>query len=270
MSFLQRPGYRLHYELIDVVAPWRGDASTILFHHGIGTDNTIFAEWTGALADRYRLVRFDMCGFGRSDKPPEQHRWSMAAFTDDIVAVAEAVGASRFHFVGESIGGTIGLHVALARPERLYSLTVSNGAHLGGSVERTKAWKDTIDRLGMEGWSRQFMDDRFHPGALSPAQWDWFHKRQATGDPATILGALSVLIGTNLQNEVSGVRVPVLLLHPDASPFIPVSVTADLHARLPDSELRVFNNARHGLPFSHAQACAAALREFLDRRCGGG
>lgn len=266
MPFIQRPDYRLYYELTDDAAPWHEDPPAILFHHGIGADCKVWSEWIGPLADRYRLVRFDMGGFGRSDTPPSNHDWSMAKFAEDIIAVAAAVGASRFHFVGESIGGTIGLHFALAHADRLLSLTVSNGAHLGSSVERAKAWKDTIDSKGMEGWSRQFMEDRFFPGALTQQKWNWFHRQQASGNPRTTLDALSVLLGTNLQSELAALRLPVLLLHPDSSPFIPVSVMADMHARLPDSELRVFPHARHGLPFSHARECAATLRDFLDRR----
>ena len=61
-------------------------------------------------------------------------------------------------------------------------------------------------------------------------------------------------------------QCPTLLLHPDGSPFIPVSIMAALHERLPDSELNVFGRSRHGLPFSHAAQCAQSLRTFLDSR----
>lgn len=266
MPYLQRSGYRLHYDVTDMVAPWYGEAPTILFHHGIGADSHLWTEWLCELADRFRIVRFDMCGFGRSDRPGPDHRWTLAGFADDSLAVMAAAGAERVHFVGESIGGTAGLHLALAHPERVHSVTVCNGAHLGASVEAAKAWQSTIDRKGMEGWSRDFMEGRFFPDALPKEKWDWFHRQQAAGDPATTLGALSVLFGTNLQPQLPQLRVPVLLLHPDSSPFIPVSTTADLHARLPDSELRVFPHARHGLPFSHARACAQTLRAFVERR----
>jgi len=55
-----------------------------------------------------------------------------------------------------------------------------------------------------------------------------------------------------------------LLMHGDSSPFIPVSVMADLKSKLPDARLQVFARAKHGLPFSHAAACAQTLRRFLD------
>jgi pimeloyl-ACP methyl ester carboxylesterase len=72
-----------------------------------------------------------------------------------------------------------------------------------------------------------------------------------------------VLVGTDLRPQLGSVRCPVLLMHGDTSPFIPVNVMVDMHHRLLDSRLQVFAHARHGLPFSHARRCAETLREFL-------
>jgi pimeloyl-ACP methyl ester carboxylesterase len=76
-----------------------------------------------------------------------------------------------------------------------------------------------------------------------------------------------------LHYEVTDVVAPwqgepetILFLHPDASPFIPLPMALELHARAPHSELRIFPGARHALAHTHARACAAAMREFLARR----
>ena len=69
----------------------------------------------------------------------------------------------------------------------------------------------------------------------------------------------------NLTSELARVACPVLLLHPDSSPFIPVPVMAALQRALPNARLQVFAHARHGLPFSHTAECAAAVAHFLDR-----
>ncbi len=80
-------------------------------------------------------------------------------------------GSQRFHLVGESIGGTIGLAATLARPERIATLTVSNGGHLGASIQRVNEWRRQLDELGVKGWSDIFMRGRFHDDALSPERW---------------------------------------------------------------------------------------------------
>lgn len=267
MPFVESGGQRLHYELIDITAPWHANPSTILLHHGIGADSAIWAEWICALADRYRIVRFDMLGFGRSDVPEAGYRWSMDLLWGDALRVAEATETSRFHFVGQSVGGTIGLYGALKHPNRFLSLTMSNAGHVGASIHKVAAWRRTIDETGMAGWSDEFMADRFYPDALAPNQRAWFARQQAAGNREAVLNALAVLVGIDLSAELRSVRPPVLVLHPDGSPFIPVSVAAQLCAGLPDAELHVFGHAKHGLPLSHGRECAAPLRRFLDRRC---
>ena len=256
----------LHYDVVDQVAPWRTERLPILFHHGIGASAGIWAGWRPALADAYRLVTFDMRGYGRSTIPAEEFDWSLDLLVDDLFAVADAAGIARFHLAGESIGGTVALAAALARPERISTLAVSNGAHLGASIQRVEAWRRQLDEGGSKGWSDAFLRDRFHDDALSAERRAWFAAEQEKWPRHSILNALGVLIGTDLTSRLGEIGCPTLLLHPDGSPFIPVSVMAELHGGLPDSELNVFGRSRHGLPYSHAAQCAQVLRTFLDSR----
>jgi pimeloyl-ACP methyl ester carboxylesterase len=260
---------KLYYEVVEQVAPWHRDREAILFHHGIGAGAGIWAGWQPALADAYRLVAFDMRGCGRSHIPPADVAWSLDLLVEDLFAVADAPGLKRFHLVGESIGGTVALAAAIARPERIATLTVSNGAHLGASIQRVEAWQRQLDVGGVKAWSDAFLPQRFHDDALSPEQLAWFARQQEAWPRDSILNALRVLIGTDLSNRLPDIRCPTLLLHPDASPFIPVPVMAELHRLLPDAELNVIGHARHGLPYSHAEQCASLLRTFLDSRAAG-
>jgi pimeloyl-ACP methyl ester carboxylesterase len=256
----------LHYEIVDQVAPARVPREAILFHHGIGASAGLWAAWFPALADAHRLVSFDMRGYGRSHIPAADFAWSLEQMVDDLFAVADAAGLQRFHLVGESIGGTVALAAALARPQRIATLTVSNGAHLGASIQRADAWRRQLDDSGVKGWSDAFLRDRFHDDALSADQRAWLAARQEKWPRESILNALRVLIGTDLSARLKDIAQPTLLLHPDGSPFIPVPVMAELHRLLPDAELNVIGHSRHGLPYSHATVCASLLRAFLDRK----
>ena len=256
----------LHYEIVDRVAPARAPREAILFHHGMGASAGIWAGWFPALADAHRLLSFDMRGYGRSPVPAADFAWSLEQMVDDLFAVADAAGLQRFHLVGESIGGTVALAAALARPQRIATLTVSNGAHLGASIRRAEAWQRQLDEGGVKAWSDAFLRDRFHDDALSADQRAWFAAQQEKWPRESILNALRVLIGTDLSARLKDIAQPTLLLHPDGSPFIPVPVMAELHRLLPDAELNVIGHSRHGLPYSHATVCASLLRAFLDRK----
>jgi pimeloyl-ACP methyl ester carboxylesterase len=266
MPFASTGHGHLRYEIVDQVAPWRQPSEAILFHHGIGASAEIWTGWFPALADAHRLVCFDMRGYGRSHIPGPDFAWSLELMVEDLFAVADAAGLPRFHLVGESIGGTVALAAALARPQRIATLTVSNGAHLGASIQGVEAWRRQLDKGGVKAWSDAFMRDRFHDDALSPERRTWFAAQQEKWPRDSILNALRVLIGTDLSSRLKDISCPTLLLHPDGSPFIPVPVMAELHRLLPDAELNVIGRSRHGLPYSHAGLCASLLRAFLGRK----
>ena len=266
MPFAESTGARIFYEVIDRPAPWRIDPETIVFNHGIGIDHRMWTKWIPALADAYRLVLMDMRGFGASTIPAADAHWSMELLVNDVFAVARAAGIEGFHFTGESMGGTIGLFAYLRDARAIRTVTISNGAHVGATIKHLDDWRDAIRRGGMRGWSEMMTERRFYDDALSRAERAWFTDAQAACSAESCLNALEVLRAVDLTAKLSEITAPVLILHGDSSPFIPASVTADLHARLPDSELQIFHHAKHGLPLSHGAECGRALRSFLDRR----
>jgi pimeloyl-ACP methyl ester carboxylesterase len=263
MASVESGGAKLHYELIDLVAPWERTRETIVFHHGIGASAGIWTEWLPELITRYRIVTFDMRGYGRSHTPAARNEWSLDLFSRDLLAIADATQSEKVHLVGESIGGTIALYCSIRNPARVATLTISNGADVGSPLQRVHEWQRQIDEQGIAAWSEQFMRDRFYDGALDEPRRAWYARQQETWSRGSILDALAVLVGTDLRSQLGAVNCPVLLLHGDSSPFIPVNVMVDMHHRLPRSRLQVFARAKHGLPFSHARECARALRDFL-------
>lgn len=263
MPHLDVPGCRLAWSITDLTPPWLEDPPVVVMHHGIGASSRLFDGWIPALALTHRIVRFDMRGHGDSGRPGASPALDMERLSDDLLAVIDAAGAERVHLLGESIGGTIALHTALRAPERVITLTISNAAHVGGSIESVAGWQRMIDDEGMLAWSEFMMQGRFHPDAISPEAWHWFRDQQATACPHTVLAMLRALVGASLLHALPGLRPPLLILHPDRSPFIPVPVVADLAQRVPHARLHVIGGARHGLPFSHAATCSALLRDFI-------
>jgi 3-oxoadipate enol-lactonase len=264
MKYVEGSVDSLHYDMLDITPPWAGATETIIFHHGVGANSDIWSQWIPVLGDRYRLVRFDMRGFGRSAAAATADTWTFDTFTNDVISVADAVGASRFHFVGESIGGTVGLVLGLRYRDRLQTLTVSNAAYRGTSIQNIEQWERVLREEGTAAWSKTMMPSRFHEGRLTPEASAWYEAQQANHPIDSIVAGRNALVDADLGERLRGLDLPVLLMHADASPFVPVAQMAELHALLPRSELQVFRRARHGLPFSHAVECARTLRAFLE------
>ena len=76
MPTIQTPTGKLYYDVCDIVPDWIDHPQMIIFHHGIGANTHIWADWLPVLAMCYRLVRFDMRGFGRSEVPAKNFNWS--------------------------------------------------------------------------------------------------------------------------------------------------------------------------------------------------
>ncbi len=267
MPHVDRPGCRLAYRLLDVTPPWVEDPETIVFHHGVSVTAELWSDWLPVVCNAYRIVTFDTRGFGQSSPHALDVPWSMELMVGDLMAVATAAELTRFHLVGESAGGTAALAAAISHPERIASLTVSNAADNGTVIQNVRGvWSERLGQAGRDAWVDQMMEWRFFPDGLPKPKHDWFRHQQATCSAEATTGIAALLLRTDLSDQVSRIKAPTLILSPDSSPFIPVRFAADLHARMPGSELQVLPHARHGLPLSHGRECAAALLEFLKRR----
>ncbi|MGQ0664488.1 MAG: alpha/beta fold hydrolase [Pseudomonadota bacterium] len=266
MPILDRADGSIHYEAIDLVPPWVADPQAILFHHGLGTTSGIWSDWLPPLADRFRLVRFDLRGFGHSSVPPAGFPWSLELLAEDTLAVAKAAGLSRFHFVGESLGGIMGYYLAIHRPEVLLTMTSCTASHRGSRIEGgIDTWGDLVATSGMAGWSRMMMDSRFRPGAISQAAYEWFDREQAASPAHANLEASRMLRQMDLAGDLGRITTPTLLIVGEASPFVPVDMVCEIRSMIKGAELQVVAGARHGVVFSHARQCATVLRDFIAR-----
>ena len=215
------------------------------------------------LVNRFRLVRFDLRGHGASPLPTG-FEWSLDAAVDDLEAVASAAGADRFHLVGESLGGTVALAFAARRPDRVLSLTVSNGTHLGGAIENLEPWERPHPR-GRDGGLVGAHDEaallrrRPHPS-------DGAMVRGAAGERGTERDprpARPCWRAPTSPPSSPGWRARSCSCTPTRARSFPSRRWRRSGRALPDARLQVFAHARHGLPYSHAAECAAALARFL-------
>lgn len=255
-------GAPIYFETIDLVKPWADKGETILFHHGLGASMEIWAEWLPQLIDSYRIIRLDMRGHGRSrdsvDLEPTLDRLG-----DDALAVADAAGVDAFHFVGESGGGTVGLQLASRHPNRVRTVTVCNSPYKGGALPPMEPIRALMAQ-GMDRWSATSMPIRFYPDEVSPEQWKWFEKLQASCSPEFFLANIVMLSRVDLTDTLPTIAAPVLILGSDGSSAVPPALLEGLYAKLPDARLQIFPHSKHGVAVSKGGDCGRALRSFLD------
>src|SRR5256885_1163124 len=107
-----------------------GAAPPVLFLHGLGSSAADWAPQLGPFGERYRLLLVDLPGHWRSALPRE--RLTIEAMAERVDALLDQLDTPPAHVVGLSLGGSVGLELALRAPARVRSLTLVNAfARLG-------------------------------------------------------------------------------------------------------------------------------------------
>jgi pimeloyl-ACP methyl ester carboxylesterase len=104
-----------------------GRGAPLLLLHGFGANKDNFARLAGYLTPRYRVIVPDHMGFGESSKPP-QADYAPRAQAERLRSFARALGVSKLHLGGNSMGGHIALTYAALYPKEVESLWLLNAA----------------------------------------------------------------------------------------------------------------------------------------------
>jgi 3-oxoadipate enol-lactonase len=111
-GFAEVNGARLYYEVVG-----SGPALTLI-HAGIA-DSRMWDDQFAVFARQFRVVRYDLRGFGQSEMPPGPY-----TMRDDLRALLRALGIARTHLIGVSMGGSIALDFTLDFPDLVSSLVL--------------------------------------------------------------------------------------------------------------------------------------------------
>lgn len=124
-SYVDANGINTHY-----YEAGAGEALILLHGGGAGADS--FGNWRGCLAEyarHFHVFAVDMVGFGFTDKPdPQDYPYSQSARNEHIIAVIEALGLSSVNLIGNSMGGSTSMGVAIERPDLVNKLVLMGSA----------------------------------------------------------------------------------------------------------------------------------------------
>jgi 3-oxoadipate enol-lactonase len=121
-------------------------APVVMLSNSLGTDLTMWDPQVTALTARYRVLRYDTRGHGRSDVTPGPY--TIERLARDAIALLDALAIDRVAFVGLSMGGMIGQWLGVRAPHRLAKLVLCNTAARIGPPE---AWNTRIENVRKGG-----------------------------------------------------------------------------------------------------------------------
>ena len=165
-----------------------GTGTPMLFIHEFGGNHASWEPQLRHFSRRHRCITYAARGYPPSDVPDDMERYSQAIAVADAIAVLDALGISRAHIVGLSMGGFATVHFGIRHPDRALSLTVA-GAGYGCEKEFEAYFRgvslQVADRFEQDG-ARAFAPT-YAAGASrvqfqnkDPRGWQEFADRLAT------------------------------------------------------------------------------------------
>jgi proline iminopeptidase len=247
----------------------------IVMHGGPGFDHSTLRGFFDRFADSHQVLYLDHRGNGRSGGEPET--WNLAQWGKDVKALCDALGIEKPHVYGNSFGGMVAMSYAAQFPDHPGKLILSSTAarmHLdvtyrlmaerGGEKARVIAerfWTAT-DAKSMAQYMEVCMplyNPKPNPGELAA-------RKRALIRPEVsrhfILGEMRTM---DARAGLAAITCPTLVLAGGYDPITPVSCSEEIAALITGgrADLRIFEEAGHGVHRDAPEQAEAVLRQFL-------
>lgn len=247
---------------------WRFDGPekgrVVLMSNSLMSSYDMWDRTVPALADRYRVLRYDTRGHGRSSTPPGPY--SIAQLADDAAGLLDALGIASAHFVGLSMGGMVGQQLGARYPGKVLSLCLCDTA---SEMPPRETWEERLAVARTQGI----------PALADGTLKRWFTEPFARRAPAEIEKVRAMILGTGVEGYVAcasairdmaqttmllAITAPTLVLTGRQDPATTVAHATVLHRVIAGSRLVILDDAAHLSNIEQPRAFNDAVRGFID------
>jgi pimeloyl-ACP methyl ester carboxylesterase len=203
-----------------------------------------FGSFVERLAERFTVIRYDKPGCGLSDRAGVD--LSFEGQVAAALAVADAVGARRFHLFGASQGGQIAAAIAAKHPERVEALVLYGTCASGRDLAPAQV-RDSVTALVRAHWGlgwkalmRSFVTDATaeEVEALNRVMW-------ASASAAVAAGLLEVYYDTDIRALLPAIRARTAVLHRAADQGTRFELGREVAALIPGATLVPLPGSSH-------------------------
>lgn len=258
MPEIDNAGVRIHYLLSG-----NEGGDPLVLGNSLGSNLHMWDKVLPFFESKYRVIRFDTRGHGKSSVPPGPYR--LEELGGDVLRLLDALNIEGVQFCGLSLGGQVAMWLGIYAPRRVSRLVLANTGARIGSLEMWDERIATVERSGLASVAN-----------TAPARWFTEAYREqhadeleeiramiAATDPAGYLGCCGVLRDSDLKSKLADISVPCLVI---AGKYDPATTPSDgqaIHRALPNSKYVELESA-HLSAWERAAEFAAEVVGFLD------
>lgn len=248
---------------LDHIIEGRIGAPTVVFGPSLGTDAGLFDAQVAALADRYRILRFNLPGHGGAPSLPGPY--TVADLAERVPSLLDHYGIGRCHYVGVSLGGAIGLQLALDHPNRLLSLAVLASAARFADPASWPARAATVRTHGTQAMVAS------RPGTWYTLAFARTHPQEADRlltmlrqtNAEGYAGCCEAIGAFDIRARLEEIRTPTLALAGADDPVTPPEMLRKIVDAVPGSDMVVVPEAAHLPNVEHPSIITTQLAAHL-------
>ncbi len=248
---------------VEVEGP--AQAPVLMLSNSLGTDLHMWDAQVAAFTQRFRLVRYDRRGHGKSGVPAGPY--TMERLGRDALAIADALRIAKLHWCGLSMGGMVGMWLAAHAPQRIDRLILSNtSCH----DPEPAVWNERINAVAASGGLKSLADR---------VMTLWFSPQFRARSPQAVAPLLAMLAATPVAGYIacceairdmdhreilSRISAPTLVIAGRQDQATPVAAAQFIHSRIAGAGLTILE-AAHIANVEQPAAYAQAVLAFLAR-----
>jgi (E)-2-((N-methylformamido)methylene)succinate hydrolase len=255
---LRHNGYEINYDVA-------GSGPPLVLIHGVGSSLRSWDHVVERLGDDYRVLRYDTLGHGDSEKPDGPY--ALDDYVSESLALLDAEGIESANIIGSSFGGMIAQAFAITHPQRVATVALLS-AVAARTPEQRAAVIERADQLAAGGAERTVGAalERWYTPEFRAKHQDLLAQqaeRVKSNDPMGYAAAYRVFAESDLDQELSQIRAPTLIVTGEHDVGSTPEMARLMHERIPGSRLEILPVLRHGILVEAPDVVADLLRDFL-------